>query len=344
MASLIRGLCPDLSIAFAHGQMDGDKLEDTILDFMDRRYDVLVCTNIVESGVDIANVNTIIINNAHQFGLSDLHQLRGRVGRSNKKAFCYLLAPPMSTLPTDSKKRLQTLEQFSDLGSGFQIAMRDLDIRGAGNLLGGEQSGFIAEIGFEMYHKILDEAIRGLKRSQFKELFASEIQQQDDFVNDCTIDTDLEILIPDSYVENIAERLSLYTRLDSCENDLELESFKSELTDRFGPMPMPVEDLFRTVRSRRMAVALGFEKMLLKDNTLKCFFVANPESPYFQSDIFNKLLQYISTKTNKAKLKQVGKNGILVVTDIKTMTDLIDFIERMHNEVLTTTPIAKTTA
>jgi len=344
MAGLIRGLCPDLSIAFAHGQMDGDKLEDTILDFMDRRYDVLVCTNIVESGVDIANVNTIIINNAHQFGLSDLHQLRGRVGRSNKKAFCYLLAPPMSTLPTDSKKRLQTLEQFSDLGSGFQIAMRDLDIRGAGNLLGGEQSGFIAEIGFEMYHKILDEAIRGLKRSQFKELFASEIQQQDDFVNDCTIDTDLEILIPDSYVENIAERLSLYTRLDSCENDLELESFKSELTDRFGPMPMPVEDLFRTVRGRRMAVALGFEKMLLKDNTLKCFFVANPESPYFQSDIFNKLLQYISTKTNKAKLKQVGKNGILVVTDIKTMTDLIDFIERMHNEVLTTTPIAKTAA
>src|SRR5207344_942229 len=178
MKGLIQGLCPDISIAYAHGQMEGDKLEDTILDFMDKKYDVLVCTNIVESGVDIPNVNTIIVNNAHQFGLSDLHQLRGRVGRSNKKAFCYLLAPPMSTLPADSRKRLQTLEQHSELGSGFQIAMRDLDIRGAGNLLGGEQSGFMAEIGFEMYQKILDEAIRELKRTDFKELFKKEIANQ----------------------------------------------------------------------------------------------------------------------------------------------------------------------
>ena len=330
MAALIHGLCPDLSVAYAHGQMDGDKLEDTILDFMDRRYDVLVCTNIVESGVDIPNVNTIIINNAHQFGLSDLHQLRGRVGRSNKKAFCYLLAPPISTLPTDSKKRLQTLEQFSDLGSGFQIAMRDLDIRGAGNLLGGEQSGFIAEIGFEMYHKILDEAIRDLKRKQFKELFATEIAQQDDFVKDCTIDTDLEILIPDDYVENITERLSLYTRLDDCEDDKALDAFKAELLDRFGPVPLQVEDLFRTVQNRKMAVDIGFEKMLLKENTLKCFFVSNPDSPYFQSEVFNKLLQYIGTKTNKAKLKQVGKNGILIVSDIKSMRELSSFIGQLH--------------
>jgi transcription-repair coupling factor (superfamily II helicase) len=330
MAGLIHGLCPDLSIAFAHGQMEGDKLEDTILDFMDRRYDVLVCTNIVESGVDIANVNTIIINNAHQFGLSDLHQLRGRVGRSNKKAFCYLLAPPLSTLPNDSKKRLQTLEQFSDLGSGFQIAMRDLDIRGAGNLLGGEQSGFIAEIGFEMYHKILDEAVRDLKRKQFKELFKEEIQQQDDFVKDCSIDTDLEILIPDSYVENIAERLSLYTRLDNSESEEDLQDFYSELQDRFGPVPQPVEDLFRTVRARRLAVDLGFEKMHLKDTTLRCFFVANPDSPYFQSEVFNKLLVYLQTHTNKAKLKQVGRNGILIVDGIKTMEDLLTFLKRMH--------------
>ncbi|MBU3714915.1 MAG: transcription-repair coupling factor, partial [Ferruginibacter sp.] len=212
MKTLIQGLCPDISIAFAHGQMEGDKLEDTILDFMDKKYDVLVCTNIVESGVDIPNVNTIIVNNAHQFGLSDLHQLRGRVGRSNKKAFCYLISPPLSTLPPDSRKRLNTLEQYSDLGSGFQIAMRDLDIRGAGNLLGGEQSGFIAEIGFEMYQKILDEAVRELKRSDFRELFKEEISKQDDFVKDCTIDTDLEILLPDSYVESISERLSLYSR------------------------------------------------------------------------------------------------------------------------------------
>ncbi|HNP54822.1 MAG TPA: helicase-related protein, partial [Ferruginibacter sp.] len=242
MKGLIQGLCPDLSIAFAHGQMEGDQLEDTILDFMDKKYDVLVCTNIVESGVDIPNVNTIIVNNAHQFGLSDLHQLRGRVGRSNKKAFCYLIAPPMSTLPVDSRKRLSTLEQYSDLGSGFQIAMRDLDIRGAGNLLGGEQSGFIAEIGFEMYHKILDEAIRELKRKEFKDLFKDEIQEQDDFVSDCSIDTDLEILIPDRYVENITERLSLYTRLDNCESEADLQQFHAELSDRFGPVPPEVED------------------------------------------------------------------------------------------------------
>src|SRR5450631_4044493 len=268
MRALLEGLCPDLSIAYAHGQMEGDRLEETILDFMDRKYDVLVCTNIIESGVDIPNVNTIIVNNAHQFGLSDLHQLRGRVGRSNKKAFCYLLAPPMSTLPADSRKRLTTLEQYSELGSGFQIAMRDLDIRGAGNLLGGEQSGFIAEIGFEMYQKILDEAIRELKRTEFRELFKAEIQQQDDFVSDCTIDTDLEILIPDEYVESITERLSLYSRLDNCDTENDLMDFHNEIIDRFGAIPSQVEDLFTTVRCRKLAVDLGFEKMILKDNTL----------------------------------------------------------------------------
>jgi transcription-repair coupling factor (superfamily II helicase) len=333
MKGLIQGLCPDLSIAYAHGQMDGDELEDTILDFMDKKYDVLVCTNIVESGVDIPNVNTIIVNNAHQFGLSDLHQLRGRVGRSNKKAFCYLLAPPMSTLPPDSRKRLSTLEQYSDLGSGFQIAMRDLDIRGAGNMLGGEQSGFIAEIGFEMYQKILDEAIRELKRTAFKELYKEEISQQDDFVSDCSIDTDLEILIPDNYVESITERLSLYTRLDNCENEKELQDFHTAMTDRFGPIPAQVEDLFTTVRCRKLAVELGFEKLFLKDDTLKCFFVNNPDSPYFQSEMFNGILQFLQKGTNKAKLKQVGKNGILIVQDIQSMNDLYDFLKRMRESV-----------
>ena len=333
MKGIIQGLCPDLSIAFAHGQMDGDQLEDTILDFMDKKYDVLVCTNIVESGVDIPNVNTIIVNNAHHFGLSDLHQLRGRVGRSNKKAFCYLLAPPMSTLTADSRKRLTTLEQYSDLGSGFQIAMRDLDIRGAGNMLGGEQSGFIAEIGFEMYQKILDEAIRELKRKDFKELFSEEIAQQDDFVKDCTIDTDLEILIPDNYVESITERLSLYSRLDSCENEKELNEFHTEMIDRFGPMPPQVEDLFTTVRCRTTAVELGFEKLLLRDNTLRCFFVSNPDSPYFQSNTFTGILKFIQTQTNKARLKQVGKNGILIVEQLKSMHDLWDFISRMRKSI-----------
>jgi transcription-repair coupling factor (superfamily II helicase) len=333
MKSFIQGLCPDISIAYAHGQMEGDELEDTILDFMDKKYDVLVCTNIVESGVDIPNVNTIIVNNAHQFGLSDLHQLRGRVGRSNKKAFCYLLAPPMSTLPVDSRKRLSTLEQYSDLGSGFQIAMRDLDIRGAGNMLGGEQSGFIAEIGFEMYQKILDEAIRELKRNEFRELYKEEIQQQDDFVSDCTIDTDLEILIPDEYVESITERLSLYSRLDNCSNEKDLQDFHSEMIDRFGPIPAPVEDLFTTVRCRKIAVELGFEKLFLKNNILKCFFVSNPVSPYFQSDTFNGILKFLQTGTNKGKLKQVGKNGILVVEDVKTMTELFLFLGKMRKSV-----------
>ncbi len=328
MKSLIQGLCPDISIAFAHGQMEGDKLEDTILDFMDKKYDVLVCTNIVESGVDIPNVNTIIVNNAHQFGLSDLHQLRGRVGRSNKKAFCYLLAPPMSTLPSDSRKRLSTLEQYSDLGSGFQIAMRDLDIRGAGNMLGGEQSGFIAEIGFEMYQKILDEAVKELKRNEFRDLFKEEIQQQDDFVKDCSIDTDLEILIPDSYVESITERLSLYSRLDNCDTEEDLVAFHAEMQDRFGPIPAPVEDLFTTVRCRKLAVELGFERMFLKNGALKCFFVSNPDSPYFQSETFNKVLLFLQNGTNKAKLKQVGKNGILVVEDIKSMSDMHRFLTK----------------
>ena len=334
MKGFIQGLCPDISIAFAHGQMEGDQLEDTILDFMDKKYDVLVCTNIVESGVDIPNVNTIIVNNAHQFGLSDLHQLRGRVGRSNKKAFCYLLAPPMSTLPPDSRKRLSTLEQYSDLGSGFQIAMRDLDIRGAGNMLGGEQSGFIAEIGFEMYQKILDEAIRELKRNQFKDLFKEEISQQDDFVRDCSFDTDLQILIPDNYVESISERLSLYSRLDNCENEEELNAFHDELVDRFGPIPPEAEDLFTTVRCRRIAVDLGFEKLLLRNEVMKCFFVGNPESPYFQSEIFNRILMFLQTGTNKARLKQVGKNGILIVESIRSMSDIYEFMLRMHTQVM----------
>lgn len=330
MAAIIQGLCPDLSIGYAHGQMEGHVLEERILDFIDKKYDVLVCTNIVESGVDIPNVNTIIVSNAHQFGLSDLHQLRGRVGRSNKKAFCYLLAPPMSTLPSDSRKRLQTLEQHSELGSGFQIAMRDLDIRGAGDLLGGEQSGFMADIGFETYQKILDEAIRELKRTEFKEMFKEEITRQDDFVQDCTIDTDLEILIPDDYVESITERLSLYQRLDDSETEEDLERMKQELTDRFGPIPPQVEDLFITIRCRKLAVQLGFEKMSLKENILRCYFINRPDSPYFESDLFNHILQYLQTGTNKAKLKQTGRLFMLIVNPVIDMVEMLRFLAGLH--------------
>jgi transcription-repair coupling factor (superfamily II helicase) len=322
MAAIIKRLCPDVSVGFAHGQLEGHELEERIFDFVHRKYDVLVCTNIVESGVDIPNVNTIIINNAHQFGLSDLHQLRGRVGRGNKKAFCYLMSPPISTLPSDSRKRLQTLEQHAELGSGFQIAMRDLDIRGAGNMLGGEQSGFMIEIGFEMYQKILDEAIRELKRTSFRDVFREEISKQDDYVQDCTIDTDLEILIPDEYVDQIAERLLLYTRLDNCMDEEELRKFHDEMTDRFGPMPDCVEDLFTTVRCRRMAVEIGFERLTLKQQTLRCYFVNNPDSPYFTSATFNAILFHLQNRTNKSHLKQVGKNFMLVTEHVSSMEEV----------------------
>lgn len=329
IAGLIQGLCPDLSIATAHGQLEGHQLEEVVLDFIDRKYDVLVCTNIVESGVDIPNANTIIINNAHHFGLSDLHQLRGRVGRSNKKAFCYLLAPPMSTLPADSRKRLQTLEQHSELGSGFQIAMRDLDIRGAGNLLGGEQSGFMAEIGFDMYQKILDEAIRELKQNEFRELFREQMEEKKDYINDCTIDTDLEILIPDTYVESIQERLNLYQELDNIATEDKLQVFEMELQDRFGPVPAPVKDLFAAIRCRWMAIQLGFEKMMLKEEKLRCYFISNPDSPYFESPGFHHILHYIQTRTNNARLKQVGKNFMLVVERIRSMTEMYTFLHGM---------------
>ncbi len=317
MKNYIQNLCPDIRIAMAHGQMEGNELEEIILDFMAQEYDVLVCTNIVESGVDIPNANTIIVNNAHQFGLSDLHQLRGRVGRSNKKAFCYLLAPPISVLPPDSKKRLQTIEQYNELGSGFSIAMRDLDIRGAGNLLGGEQSGFITDIGFEMYQKILNQTIRELKHTEFKEVFKEDILEKEDFVSDCTIDTDLELLIPDSYVENIPERLSLYTQLDHCENEEELQAFISALHDRFGPLPVQVQHLIEALRTRWVAEELGFEKLILKNKQLRLYFLSNPSSPYFESDLFKKILDVIQYNLKNARLKHIGTSAMLIIDSIE---------------------------
>jgi transcription-repair coupling factor (superfamily II helicase) len=226
---------------------------------------------------------------------------------------------------------LQTLEQHSELGSGFQIAMRDLDSRGAGNMLGGEQSGFMAEIGFEMYQKILDEAIRELKRTEFKELFKEEISKQDDFVQDCTIDTDLEILIPDEYVESITERLSLYTRLDNCETEDDLQMIKDEMTDRFGPMPPQVDDLFITVHCRKLAVDLGFEKMSLKEDILRCYFINRPDATYFESETFSKILNYLQTQTNKAKLKQVGKMFMVIIEPLKTMEEMHHFLAHLHS-------------
>lgn len=329
IASKLKELCPDLEIAVAHGQMDGKLLEQTLMDFINHRYDVLCCTNIVESGVDIPNANTIFINNAHQFGLSDLHQMRGRVGRSNKKAFCYLMAPSLATLPGNSRKRLQALEQFNELGSGFQLSMQDLDIRGAGDLLGGEQSGFITDIGFETYQKILAEAVRELKSTDFKEVFEGDSANQDAFVHDFTMDTDLEILIPDDYISNTNERLSIYTRLDHIQNEAALKIMETEIEDRFGKMPVPVKNIFTAVKCRQLAQRLGFERLILKSKMLRLYFLSEPESPYFESDKFHHILNFIQTQTNQVYLKQQGKQFFLNVKNIQSIDDVYGFLKSM---------------
>jgi transcription-repair coupling factor (superfamily II helicase) len=304
VAGMIQRLCPDVKVLVAHGQMKGSELEQKMMSFVEHEYDVLVATTIIESGLDIPNANTIIINNAHFFGLSDLHQMRGRVGRSNKKAFCYLLAPPLTSLTPEARKRLTAIEQFSDLGSGFQIAMRDLDIRGAGNLLGGEQSGFISEIGFDTYQKILNEAIQELKENEFKDLYADEPQKQKAFVNDCQIETDLSILIPDDYINNVAERFNIYKRIDEAGNAEELEEIKNEMADRFGDIPENATELFNAVKLRWRAIELGIEKIVLKNNTLLTYFVSDPNSSYYSSPAFSAILQFVQQNPNRCIMKQ----------------------------------------
>ncbi len=306
IAGLIQRLCPEVKIATAHGQMDGKELEEVMLNFIEGNYDILVSTSIIEAGLDISNANTIIINNAHQFGLSDLHQLRGRVGRSNKKAFCYLFSPPVSTLTAEARKRLKTIEEFSDLGSGFNIAMRDMDIRGAGNLLGGEQSGFINEIGFETYQRILEEAMTELKENEFKDLFKDQLAQKRDFVSDCQIDTDLEILIPNNYITISSERLYIYKEIDDIETEEKLKEYEIKLIDRFGPIPTSLKELFNVVRLRWLAKHLGIEKIVLKGGRMICYFVSNPQSEYYQSEIFNQVLQYVQKHQHRCKMKEVN--------------------------------------
>ncbi|MEZ5058817.1 MAG: transcription-repair coupling factor [Saprospiraceae bacterium] len=321
IAGMIKRLCPDLDIGTAHGQMDPKALEKALMDFINKQYDVLVCTNIIETGLDIPNANTMIINNAHQFGLSDLHQLRGRVGRSNKKAFCYLFSPPLSVLTPDARKRLKTLEEFSDLGSGFDIAMRDLDIRGAGNLLGGEQSGFITDIGYETYQKILEEAIQELKENEFKDVFKEELDKKQIYVRDVVIDTDVEMHIPSEYVESSQERLNLYSKLDAIEKEEEIEAFDKELLDRFGKVPNQVKELFEGLRLRWIAKQLGFEQIVLKNNKLRCYFVDNPQSPYYDSPVFQNLFQYIASQGERKgyHLKKTHKNLIFAIDGIPSL-------------------------
>ncbi|MBS1682312.1 MAG: transcription-repair coupling factor [Bacteroidetes bacterium] len=316
VANLIFKLVPDSRIGIAHGQMDGDRLEKVMIKFIEGEYDVLVSTNIIESGLDIPNANTIIINNAHLFGLSDLHQMRGRVGRSNKKAYCYLLTPPSSVLSSDSRKRLAALEEFSELGDGFKVAMRDLDIRGAGNLLGAEQSGFITDLGFDTYHKILDDAIQELKETEFKDLFSEELAEKAKLiVPDCVIETDLEILIPDDYVNSTTERLQLYSMLDNIKSEADLEKFISSLTDRFGTMPESVQQLIHSVRLRWAGEILGFEKISLKNEKMKIHFVSGNED-YFKSATFGKILAFVQQHSKTCRMKDASGKLILTIEKI----------------------------
>ncbi|MBK9256451.1 MAG: transcription-repair coupling factor [Saprospiraceae bacterium] len=336
VAAMVKKICPDVDIAIAHGQMESDDLEKTLIAFIDGKHDVLVCTNIIETGLDIPNANTIIINNAHQFGMSDLHQLRGRVGRSNKRAFCYLFAPPLSVLTADARKRIKTLEEFSDLGSGFQIAMKDMDIRGAGNLLGAEQSGFIADIGYETYQKILEEAVDELKENEYKDLFKEENDKKKAFVRDVDIDTDIEMLIPDSYVSNIQERLLLYTQLDKLETEEAIEKFNAMLKDRFGPVPEQINELFNGLRLRQLAKRLGFERVILKNRKMNCYFISNPQSSYFETETFKNIMQYVSTTGVRQGLKMKQSNQYLIMTreQIRSLKEARTLLFNMTEEVI----------
>ncbi|MDR0810686.1 MAG: transcription-repair coupling factor, partial [Paludibacter sp.] len=314
--NLVRKLVPGCRVAVGHGQMPPDRLEEIIVDFINYDYDVLVSTTIIESGVDIPNVNTIIINSAQNFGLSDLHQLRGRVGRSNRKAYCYLLAPELSLLTIEARRRLQALETFAELGSGFNIAMQDLDIRGAGNMLGAEQSGFIADLGYETYQRILNEAVMELKNDEFAELYADETVNTLEgamYVTDCQIDTDMELLFGQDYIENVSERITLYQELDNLKNEAELLEYEKRLEDRFGKIPEKAESLMQVVRLRWLSMRYGIEKLVLKNNRMTAFLVANELSNYYKSDNFGKLLRYLTQHPHHCQLReQNGKRSIVI--------------------------------
>jgi transcription-repair coupling factor (superfamily II helicase) len=334
MAGVIQKLCPDVSVATVHGQVDPKLLEKTLVDFIDGKFDVLVSTNIIETGLDIPNVNTIIINNAHQFGLSDLHQLRGRVGRSNRKAYCFLFSPPLSVLTPDARKRLKTLEEFTELGSGFNIAMRDLDIRGAGNLLGGEQSGFIAEVGYDSYQKILEETINELKENDFRDLFSDELNKNFTPVKFVQIDTDIEMHIPDTYVVSIQERLSLYTELDSLEDEYQINAFADKLQDRFGPLPRQVLDLFDGLRLRWIARKMGMERIVLKNKRFIGTFISNPTSIFYEQPFFQAFMTLMATQATKMniQLKNDHKHLSIIAPNIKNLNFANDLLTDIYTK------------
>ena len=324
IANLIKKYVPDCRIVIGHGQMKPEELEEIVMGFMNYDYDVLLSTTIVENGIDISNANTIIINDAHRFGLSDLHQMRGRVGRSNKKAFCYLLAPPLAALNPEARRRLEALETFSDLGSGFNLAMQDLDIRGAGNLLGSEQSGFMEDLGYETYQKILNQAVMELKNDEFQDLYEEEMDEGkqitgDDFIDDCAVESDLEMYFPDNYVPGSSERMLLYRELDNIEKDEDLDAYRKRLQDRFGPVPRQGEELMQVVALRRVGKRLGCEKIILKQGRMQMQFVSNPNSVYYQSAAFDKVLNYIGYHPRRCNLKERNGKRSMVVSDVKTV-------------------------
>jgi transcription-repair coupling factor (superfamily II helicase) len=299
---------------------------------------VLVCTNIIETGLDIPNANTIIINNAHQFGLSDLHQLRGRVGRSNKKAYCYLLAPPVSVLTNEARKRLQTIEQFAELGAGFQIAMKDLDIRGAGDILGGEQSGFISNIGYETYHKILEEAINELKENEYHELFADELKEKAEFSHEVNIESDEEMLFPDNYISSIEERLALYQQLNKVEKEDDIQAFKRKLADRFGTPPASVENLFEALRLRRIGKSLGLERIIVQTRKMRCYFLSNPQAPFFSTATFQAILRAVQqSQKPRFNLKQNGNTLLFSSDDVRSLSQakrILEIIQQTAQQLM----------
>ena len=334
LKAMIQRRIPDCRIVIGHGQMEPAQLEQVILDFVNYDYDVLIATTIIESGIDIPNANTIIINQAHNFGLSDLHQMRGRVGRSNKKAFCYLLAPPLPSLTPEARRRLQAIENFSDLGSGIHIAMQDLDIRGAGNMLGAEQSGFIADLGYETYQKILTEAVRELKTDEFAELYADEVMSDgkisgEQFVDECMVESDLELLLPANYVTGSSERMLLYRELDSLNLDKEVMAFRGRLEDRFGPIPPETEELLRIVPLKRLAARLGAEKVFLKAGRMTLFFVSNPDSPFFQSTAFGKVIAYMMAYTRRCELREPSGKRSMVIKSVENVETAVSVLQEM---------------
>lgn len=334
VAGMIQRLVPDAKVGIGHGQMEGSKLEELMLAFMNGEFDVLVATTIIESGLDVPNANTIFINNANNFGLSDLHQMRGRVGRSNKKAFCYFICPPYSMMTDDARKRIQALEQFSDLGSGFNIAMKDLEIRGAGDLLGGEQSGFINEIGFDTYQKIMNEAIEELKENEFKELYADEIKPKKEYVKDIQIDTDFELLFSDEYINNISERLNLYNELSLIKDDQALSLYEQKIIDRFGPLPKQAISLLNSIKIKWIATQLGIEKLVMKQGKMICYFVSDQQSDYYSSSQFTKILQFVQKQPQLCKMKEKqtpnGLRLLLTFEHVKSIRKALELMELLE--------------